>query len=326
MQGIIHILDKSIKYALLVFLSISAFAQQDPGLSLAHLNTLYFNPAAAGVGRDAYVQNHYRNQWTSYETSQDGSGNLGTNIIGLSLPLNFQNLGMGLIVMNDKTPSGVGQQVVRLQLAYHFPLASGARVSFGAGFGMHNKSFDGQIFRVRDANDPLAVDISGRQVSQSIPDFNAGLLYSTDLLEVGLGVGHLNQSSFDFGNPNIKLANQLAINLHAKGTIGLNDRFDVTPFGQLNYYSGIFLPQGGAKVTYQQQFWVGAAYRWDDASSFMTGISVLNNRLDIAYALDLSLVNASAKANLSHEIMLRFVLPSFQLAPRIIPVKTPRFN
>jgi type IX secretion system PorP/SprF family membrane protein len=326
MQGILHILGKLSKYTVLVWLSISAFGQQAPGLSLSHLNSLYFNPAAAGVGRDAYIQNHYRNQWTSYETSQDGSGNLGTNIVGLSIPLDFQNLGMGLIVMSDKTPSGVGQQVVRLQMAYHLPLASGAQVSFGLGFGMQSKSFDGQIFRVRDVNDPLAEELSGKQVSQSLPDFNAGVLYTTDLLEVGLGLGHLNQSAYDFGIPKLRLVNDLVLNLHAKGTIGLNERFDLTPFGQLNYYNGVILPQGGAKVTFQQQFWVGAGYRWDDASIFMTGISLLNNRLDVAYALDLSLVNTAAKSTLSHEIMLRFVLPSFQLATRNIPVKTPRFK
>ena len=98
---------------------------------------------------------------------------------------------MGLVFMNDKTPSGVGQQVVRLQLAYHRPLGSGAVLSIGMGFGMQNKSFDGRIFRVRDVNDPLAMELSGKQVSQSLPDFNAGLLYITDLWELGLGVGHL---------------------------------------------------------------------------------------------------------------------------------------
>lgn len=326
MQGITYIVGKFLKYALLVCLSISAYAQQSPGLSLSHLNTLYFNPAAAGVGRDAYIQNHYRNQWTSYESTQDGSGNLGTNIVGLSLPLNFQNLGMGLVVMNDKTPSGVGQQVVRLQVAYHLPLANGAQVSFGMGFGMQSKSFDGRVFRVRDANDPLALELSGKQVSQALPDFSAGLLYTTDLLEVGLGVGHLNQSAYDFGSPNLRLVNELALNLHAKGTLRLTDQLDLTPFAQVNYYNGIVLPQVGAKVTYVQQFWLGTGYRWDDASSLMLGVTLLNNRLDLAYAMDWSLVNTQAKANLSHEIMIRFVLPSFQMSTRMVPIKTPRFN
>jgi type IX secretion system PorP/SprF family membrane protein len=326
MRGIQYILGNIFKYSLLVCLSISALAQQSPGLSLYHLNNLYFNPAAAGAGRDAYLQNHYRNQWTSYETSQDGSGNLGTNVVGLSIPLNFQNLGMGLILMNDKTPSGVGQQVMRLQLAYHLPLASGAQLSMGVGFGMQSKSFDGRVFRVRDANDPLAIELSGKQVSQALPDFNAGILYTTDALELGLGIAHLNRSAYDFNTSNVHLVNELALNLHASGTLGLTDRFDVSPFTQLNYYQGTLLPQAGAKIIYQQQFWVGAGYRWDDATSFMTGVSLFNNRFDVAYALDLSVINTGAKANLSHEIMLRYVLPVFHSATRFVPIKTPRFN
>jgi type IX secretion system PorP/SprF family membrane protein len=326
MQGFKHVLSYFFMFLLMTSINVELPAQQMPGLSLYHLNSLYYNPAAAGAGRDAYVQAHYRNQWTSYETSQDGNGNLGTSIVGVSLPLNFQHLGMGLIVMNDKTPSGVGQQVIRLQLAYHYPMATGAQISLGLGFGMQSKSFDGRIFRVRDANDPLAVELSGKQVSQAIPDFNAGLMYTSDRVEVGLGISHLNQSAYDFGSPTLKLKNELAANMHVKANLTLNDRFEWSPFAQLNYYNGVLLPQLGAKVIFQQQFWVGGGYRWDDAATMMAGVSFLNNRLDLAYAMDLSVINSAVKSNLSHEVLLRFVLPSFQTASRFVPIKTPRFK
>lgn len=322
MQGLKFVLG----LLLLCFINTGVLAQQSPGLSLNHLNTLYFNPAAAGAGRDAYLQTHYRNQWTSYETTQDGSGNLGTSILGLSLPLNFQHVGMGLIVMQDKTPSGVGQQVVRLQLGYHMPMSNGSFLSFGFGFGMQSKSFDGRVFRVRDLNDPLAMELSGKQVSQSMPDFNVGVLYTTELLEVGLSVSHLNQSAYNFGSPNLSLKNELAANAHAKANLNLNDRLEWSPFAQVNYYQGTILPQVGAKMIYQQTFWLGGAYRWDDAATVMAGVSILNNRLDLAYAMDLSVINSHVKANLSHEVMLRFLLPSFQSSTRYVPIKTPRFN
>ncbi|MBP6054330.1 MAG: PorP/SprF family type IX secretion system membrane protein [Cytophagaceae bacterium] len=326
MQGFKHVLGYFFMFLLMISSNVGLNAQQMPGLSLYHLNSLYYNPAAAGAGRDAYVQVQYRNQWTSYETSQDGNGNLGTSIVGVSLPLNFQHLGMGLVVMNDKTPSGVGQQVIRLQVAYHYPLSNGAQFSLGLGFGMQSKSFDGRIFRVRDVNDPLAVELSGKQVSQAVPDFNAGVLYTSDLVEMGLGISHLNQSAYDFGSPTLKLKNELAANMHVKANLPLNDRFEWSPFAQLNFYNGVLLPQLGAKVIFQQQFWAGGGYRWNDAATVMAGVSFLNNRLDLAYAMDLSVINSNVKSNLSHEVMLRFVLPSFQTATRFVPIKTPRFN
>ena len=89
---------------------------------------------------------------------------------------------------------------------------------------------------------------------------------------------------------------------------------------------GVLLPQLGAKVIFQQQFWAGGGYRWDDAATVMAGVSFLNNRLDLAYSMDLSVINSNVKSNLSHEVMLRFVLPSFQTAARFVPIKTPRFN
>lgn len=326
MQGLKYAFGNSLTYLLLFLFSLSLHAQQTPALSLYHLNPLFFNPAAAGAGRDAYVQTHYRNQWTAYETSQDGSGNLGTAIVGLSIPLNFQGLGMGLVLMNDKTPSGVGQQVVRMQLGYHKTLTSGAVISLGAGFGMQNKSFDGRVFRVRDPNDPLAIELSGKQVSQSLPDFNAGIMYTTDLWELGLGVGHLNQPNYNFGTSSVKLKNELAANVHTKVIVGLSDRFELSPFAQVTYYQGRLLPQMGAKLIYQQQFWLGGGYRWGDATGLMFGMSLLNSRLDVAYSMDLSVINAAVKSNLSHEIMFKFILPSFQTASRYVPVKTPRFK
>jgi len=326
MQGFKYVLGYFSFFLLLCCISLQLNAQQSPCLSLYHLNTLYVNPAAAGAGRDAYVQAHYRNQWTSYETTQDGSGSLGTSIIGLSLPLNFQHLGMGLIVMNDKTPSGVGQQVVRLQLAYHMPLVNGAQLALGFGFGMQTKSFDGRIFRVRDMNDPLAVALSGKQVSQSLPDFNVGIMYTTDLVEMGMSVSHVNQSAYDFGSPNLKLTNDLAASAHAKANLSLNEQFELNPFAQVNYYRGVILPQMGAKIKYQDQFWLGMAYRWNDAATAMAGISLMGNRLDLAYAMDISVINSAVKSTLSHELMLRFVLPIFQTSSRFVPIKTPRFN
>ncbi len=326
MQGFKYVLGYFSFCLLLCCISKGLYAQQNPGLSLYHLNTLYVNPAAAGAGRDAYIQAHYRNQWTSYETTQDGSGNLGTSIVGLSLPLNFQHLGMGLIVMNDKTPSGVGQQVVRLQLAYHLPLVNGGQLAFGFGFGMQSKSFDGRIFRVRDLNDPLAEALSGKQVSQSMPDLNAGIMYTTDFLEMGLSVSHVNQSAYDFGSPNLKLTNDLISTVHAKANLSLNEQFELNPFAQVNYYRGVILPQMGAKIKYRDQFWLGTAYRWNDAATVMAGMSMLGNRLDLAYAMDVSVINSAIKSTLSHELMLRFVLPSFQTSSRFVPIKTPRFN
>lgn len=326
MQGLVNRFRDSAKYLLLFLFSLSLHAQQTPGLSLYHLNPLYFNPAATGEGRDLYVQTHYRNQWTAYETSQDGEGNLGTSIVGLSIPLNFQGLGMGLVFMNDKTPSGVGQQVVRLQLAYHKTLASGATISGGMGFGMQNKSFDGRVFRLRDANDPLANEFSGKQVSQSLPDISAGILYNTDMLELGVGIGHLNQPKYDFGNNNVQLVNELAINLHAKAVLGLNDRFDLSPFAQMMYYKGKLLPHLGTKLIYQQQFWLGGGFRWEDSANIMMGMTLMKSRVDLAYSLDLSVINSAVKSTFSHEIMLKIMLPSFRTATRFVPVKTPRFN
>lgn len=300
-------------------------AQQDPQLSLFHQNTIFLNPAFAGFQDKSWVQLHVRNQWTGYESTNDGTGSLGTTILGASLPLGKWNTGLGIVYMSDKTPSGVSQQAIRLQMAYQYPLGTGA-LSLGLRAGLQSKSFDGRVYRVRDAGDPLINTFSGKVVSQSIPDVGLGMVYAGSNWNVGISADHLANGKYTFDDPSVSMPLSPVFALHGSAELLLTTSFDVIPFAQLRSYSGRVVPEAGARVEFRDMFWVGGSYRLNDAAIGMVGVSVLNNRLDMGYSLDYTMVNVPIKAPLTHEVFVRFVMPTMKMATKGIPIKTPRFR
>ena len=306
-------------------ISLTSLGQQDPGLSMFSLNNANLNPAFVGWRNETSVQMHVRNQWTGYESTQDGSGSLGTQLLTASMPLGILNAGIGFLYMSDKTPSGAGIQTVRLQLAHHYSLGSGL-ISTGIRMGLQSKSFDGRVFRVRDSNDPLALELSGKTVSQFLPDFGLGVLYSKDNWNAGISIDHLTSPTYTFNSNTAAMPLLTVFTAHAGAEILVNTSFDFLPFGQVRYYSGKLLPELGGRVEFRDMFWVGSSFRLNDAAIGMMGVSLLNNRLNIGYSVDYTLVNLEAKSLLTHEVFIKFNLPTFKLRVQSVPIKTPRFK
>lgn len=301
-------------------------AQQDPGLSMFQLNALNQNPANAGLRGASFAQLHYRNQWTQYEASIEGPSNLGTQLLSVSLPFSKLNFGVGVLVMSDRTPSGVGQQSMKIQLAYHYTLGE-AILSLGLRGGLQGKSFDGRAYRIRDENDPIASQLSGKVISQNQFDLGLGLLYSKDNWQVGLSADHLTSPKFTMDTPQGNMPVNTVAALHGTVEIVLSESLAAMPFAQVRYYSGKVLPELGTRFGYKDLFWLGGSFRLNDAAIGMAGVSLLQQKLDIGYSLDVAMVQAAVKAPLTHEIFVRFQLPSFQSnGIKGLPVRTPRFK
>lgn len=305
-------------------LPFGLLAQQDPGLSMFSFNKITQNPAFSGLNGESYAQIHYRNQWTQYQSSYDGAGNLGTQMAGISMPIPKINMGASIFYLSDNTPSGVGQQFVNIQLAKHFQLGGG-QLSAGVRFGLSSKSFDGRVFKPRDVNDPIIDPLSGKSISQSLPNLGLGVVYSKDNYSFGVNVDHINSPSFSFQN-NAAIVLKPIYTVHANIDFMLSDVINVQPFAALRYYSGRLLPEGGTKIELFDSFWIGGSYRLNDAVIGMVGISALKQKLDIGYSLDNTLINAAVKAPLSHEIFIKFLLPNLKAPSKGVPIKTPRFK
>ena len=323
-------MQKKLLYILLlifVFSSSATFAQQDAQLSQYMFNPLYINPAAAGMDGVTKFQLHYRNQWSGYQTSLDGSGSLGTQIFTASMPLNGLHSGIGIQFVNDKTPSGAGYQNMLLSYSYQINLSSGAIISIGAKGGFHTKSFDSK-FRPREPGDPIVDALSGR-VNQTKTDFSVGALYKAANYQIGASLNHVNSPVYSFSPDRTgDYAIKQVLNVTGSFDYYLNDDIKVSPTALWKTDFNTNVLEGGAIFTYLDRYWFGGSYRLNDAGIIIAGISMLNNNaLRLGYSLDLTTVGATAKAPLSHEILLSYAIPAPRLlAGKKTPVRTPRFR
>lgn len=323
-------MQKKLLYAFLTIFILSSsatFAQQDAQLSQYMFNPLYINPAAAGIDGVTKFQLHYRNQWSGYQTSQDGNGSLGTQIFTASMPLNGLHSGIGIQFVNDLTPSGAGYQNMLLSYSYQVNLSNGAIVSVGAKGGFYTKSFKTK-FRPRETGDPIVDALTG-SVNQTKADFSVGALYKTANYQFGASLNHVNSPVYSFspdktGTYSIKQV----LNLTGSFDYYLNDDIKVSPMVLWKTDFNTNVLEGGAIFTYTDRYWLGGSYRLNDAGIIIAGISMLNNNaLRLGYSLDLTTVGATAKAPLSHEILLSYAIPAPKLlAGKKTPVRTPRFR
>lgn len=303
-------------------------AQQNPGISLYSLNASYANPASVGLNGESYVQIHYRNQWSQYQSTYEGSGNLGTQIANIAIGLEKLHLGGGIQYLNDLTPSGAGLQFMRSQFAYHYEVGNGT-LSAGIQMGLSTKSFDGRAFRVREPNDPLAIELNGKVISKSSFDAGLGLMYSTDKWKFGVFVDHLNSPTFAFSTASDQTQLSPVLNLMSSANFDLSEQIVLNPFAQVRTYQGQFLGDIGMRIQFAKLFWVGGNYRTDDAISGMFGFSLWKKQIDFGYALDQTISYQSIKAPLSHEFFLRFNLPNLNVgikSRKSTPINTPRFK
>lgn len=311
---------------LLLLANYSVFAQQDAQLSQYMFNPLYINPATAGTDGVMKFQLHYRNQWTAYQTTYDGSGSLGTQLFTASMPLNGLHSGLGIQFVNDKTPSGSGYQNMLLSYSYQIGLRNGSIISIGVKGGFHTKTFDSN-FRPGESGDPI-VDAALKKLNETKADLSLGVLYKADNYQIGVSLNHVNNPNYSFG---VDRASQYtikqALNVTASYDYYLNDDVKVTPTALWRSDFVTTALEGGAIFTYTEKYWLGGSYRLNDAGIIIAGISMLNNSLRLGYSLDLTTVGQTAKSPTSHEVLISYALPAPKLfGGKKTPVRTPRFR
>jgi len=107
---------------------------------------------------------------------------------------------MGGMLFADNT--GLFQSIgIKLDYAYYVPLnRNNSTLSFGLGGMLFSKRVRTDKYDLASINDPLIATSLGNNVT--IPDFNAGVLFSHRQLYVGLSASQLLENSYLFSNFN----------------------------------------------------------------------------------------------------------------------------
>ncbi|SNC77357.1 type IX secretion system membrane protein, PorP/SprF family [Hymenobacter gelipurpurascens] len=313
----------------------TAVAQQQPQFSHYGFNGMYLNPAYAGIKGQGEITAIGRSQYYGYNATFDNGGSLQTASLTASIPVAAIGGGLGIGIYRDKVAQ-LATTNAQLSYSKHIKIGEG-RLGLGVQ-AIFNNIYQG-TYRFVDEGD---VKIP-REGSDQKFDAGAGVWYESEKLYAGLSVNNLFRSGYKFNSEVVggKTAEYINEN-HAYLTAGYNIEASssvvVTPtvlmkmvmpgkFGDNNKFSFKNNSyEAGVRATFDDRFWGGIGYRYDESFTGMAGLSFAkDNAIRVGLAYDLVAFNQDARALSSFELLLSYRLPKPGLLTRPA-IRTPRYS
>jgi type IX secretion system PorP/SprF family membrane protein len=308
--------------SLLLLLWKHADAQQDPQFTQYMFNTLYYNPAFAGVEGVTKFTAIHRSQWLGYTPTIGSGGAPTTELVSFTTPMFKQNSGIGAYIVNDRLGAQTNLEA-QLSYAYHIAIKDG-KLSLGLRAGMYSQTIDWSKYIAIDHNDPLLQNTDGAPTSQQRFDLATGIYFRKEKYYAGLSFDHLTQANFDFD-----VGQRSALKTHAYFTGGYfyDVSFDLR-FQFMTLVKSDFKKTSvdvGAIAYLKDTMWGGLSFRQSEAAILLLGYSFLKDKsLKLGYALDYVIKDQAAKQPTSHEFMLTYELPVTPIGKKV--VRTPRYR
>lgn len=296
--------------AILIILSLSStlYAQQDPHYTQYMYNQAVINPAYAGSQEHIAITMLYRNQWTGLDGAPDTFTFSGHSPVG-------EKVGLGLSVIADKI-GPVKENNIYADFSYRLSLGGNHTLSLGLKGGLTLHDISLADVTVIDPNDPLF----SQNVNSTTPNVGAGLFFYSDKYYFGLSVPnflnsvHLDESGVTFGSETQHYfvtggyVFQLSENTKFKPSFMVKSAFSAPTSFDLN-----------ANFLFFDKFEIGGSYRLEDSFSGMVNFAFTPN-IKLGYAYDRIMSDLDVVTNSSHEVFLQFNLDF----PRKVS-RSPRF-
>lgn len=299
-------------------------AQQDPQFTVGQYQGLaYQNPAVVGSHDAICATLLGRLQWVGF------GGEPTTFVFSAQAPFElFGSHGAGLTVMSDK----IGQEttmVVKGQYAYRMNLGAGV-LSAGIGVGFISKSLGSDWDPIDDIGSDPSIAANG--ASEGGFDMDFGLYYKIPgKLSIGLSSTHLTATSFAKElDGKIITGDSRMFNYQIDRTYYLAAQYELGLGGGTTWVlkPGLFVKSDavatsfnvGGIIEYEQQFWGGVDYRFQDAVALMLGANFQMNGenaagglLKVGYSYDFNTSSLKSFNSGSHELFVRYC---FAITPK----------
>lgn len=282
-------------------------------------NTLYFNPAFAGVEGVTKFSALHRSQWLGYSPTIGSGGAPTTQLISFTTPLFKANSGVGAYIVNDRLGPMTNLEG-QVSYAYHLAVKD-AKLSFGIRAGVFSQSINGKMYIAIDQNDP---QLPERFDPQQKMDLAAGIHFRKEKYYAGLSFNHLTQAKFDF---NTGQDGALQTHMYFTGgyfyDVNFDLRFQFMGLVKTDFTKTSFDIGGIAYI--KDTLWGGLSFRQSEAAILLLGYSFLKDKsMKLGYALDYIIKDQDAKQPTSHEFMLTYELPVTPIGKKV--VRTPRYR
>ena len=298
---------------MVLFFTITSYAQQDAQYTQYMYNTIVVNPAYAGSRQAMSIFALHRTQWVGLE------GAPVTNSFSINTPFNDSKVGLGLSFVNDQIGPSVENNIA-VDFSYTIPASEKYKMSFGLKASANLLNVDFTKLDYQPGNPIFENNID----NEFSPNIGVGFYLHSDNSYIGISAPNLIETKhFDesaTGSSSHIAVEKINYYLIAGYVFDLNPNLKLKPSLQTKYVQGAPLQVDlSANFLINEKFTVGAAYRWSAAMSAMVGFQATNS-LFIGYGYDFDTTKLAQYNSGSHEIFLRFEL--FNAYDKII---SPRF-
>ena len=318
---------------------MTVMGQQRPHYTQYILNQYILNPAISGIENYTDIKASVRDQWvglsgaprTSYLTIHGplGKKDYRTSATSYSIPgqnprgkYYWENYtaaephhGVGFTMINDRTGS-YNRFTAYTTYSYHLGLSATTNLAggFSAGITVVGIDKSKNDFGGGDPSDPATGAAISGELNRVRPDIGAGLwLYSRDYF-IGLSAQQIVPQKLSFVDDAAIITKGRLIP-HVFLTAGyrflLGEDVNAIPSLMFKYINASsknnFQVETNLKLQYQDLFWVGGSYRYQDGYAAMAGIN-LGNTFNIGYAYDFTMTNLKTVSRGTHEFVVGFLL------------------
>lgn len=301
-----------IRYILLTcfigLISSELSAQQFPNYSLFIYNKMGYNPGYTGVPDAPCFTLLHRSQWIGL----DGAPT--TQILSANIPFLRKKLGIGVLLTNQKI--GITRIFsTDLNYAYHVLLGKGElSIGLQGTLRYYSENYgDSRLHATQGTTIDNSIPV-GLQ-NKYLPNFGAGLHYSTDKYYIGLSALRLIPNNIDFGNSDEYISAELPHYFAMAGySLTLNEQLKFQPQILLKLVEhapfDIELNMGlelAEKYLFAINYRAGGEIKTGagDSVDLIFGIQ-LSDKFLFAVAYDITLSNLRKYNNGSIEAMLQY--------------------
>jgi len=291
----------------LVFVAVLGYGQQERQFTQFMYNKLSFNPGYAGSFDAASLTGIYRNQWVGL----DGAPKSVT--VSFDTPLKNERVGVGLNLHTNKI--GI-TNTVTVDGAYAYRIKMGAG-TLGIGIQasiryLRNNYADSRLVATQDIGTDGGIPTD--ETSKYIPNFGAGLFYSTEKFYAGLSAPRLLSNNIDFSSLNPK-AGKESQHIYAMTGILLkmSEKIQLQPQVLFKFVSNAPLDADlNLNLIFDKRFTVGASYRLggDDDSAGesidLLASAYLTQRLMLGFSYDITMSGLKQANSGSIEAIVRY--------------------
>ncbi|MBE0654395.1 MAG: PorP/SprF family type IX secretion system membrane protein, partial [Bacteroidales bacterium] len=208
----------------------SGLQAQDPQFSQFYNNSLYYNPATAGITQDLRFSSSYRNLWSNIP------GDLSTYFISIDYQWSEKNMGLGFLMLSDN--EGLHHlRTQRMEFIYSYRLQSKYRMLqfCMTAFSINFRDFKNNDFVFTDQLDPIYGVVQQSSFVQDeiepviYPDWNIGLVYRQNFIRrrmtptIGFSASHIFRPNISFLNNEIRLPIKYVLHANMLTQVTINN-------------------------------------------------------------------------------------------------------